>query len=76
MILINTENAATIIANGIARKHGITMDNVKSRSQLQTYSAARKEIAEVLHAQLDMAPGDIGRVINRHRTSVIYLLKA
>jgi hypothetical protein len=57
------------------RRHAIPWDEISSKSRKLHVVKARQELAYILHTRLHLTYSEIGRILDRDHSSIIYLVK-
>lgn len=62
------------LVQSIIDVHGISIREIRSSSRMKSHVAARHDLIRMLHTFCAMPAAQIGRVINKDHTSVLYVI--
>lgn len=68
-----TENLANAAVDLVLKRHQLAKDRLLGRQRCRELLGPRQELARALRG-LNLSYSDIGRVMNKHHTSVMYYL--
>ena len=72
-LAVPPERKATLVARGVAMRHGLTLDRIKGRERTKAVTRGRVAVIVALREHLDMSYPEIGRMLRRDHSTIISL---